>query len=182
MSLKDFHNRELWNVNEYLIKPELSELTSKQYAISQVTILNDIQKFYDDVLLFSPLSKFIKERFLNPACIQSDAIDAVYVYAHCQDNKMRQQKQKKFERTFSDPKFRFLPIFPNSSLREACNKNKIGWRLLITSDVFEIAEMFKDDISKREFLVPKYRAIEIPSNLSDLVLKNECAIRYYDPD
>ena len=64
---------------------------------------------------------------------------------------MRQQKQKKFERTFSDPKFRFLPIFPNSSLREACNKNKIGWRLLITSDVFEIAEMFKDDISKREF-------------------------------
>jgi hypothetical protein len=143
--------------------------------------MQEMRNRYDDVLLFSPVSEFFSERFLNPAFLQSDAVDKIYIYSKYIDAEMLRKKKEKIENTLKDPKIHFLPIPKNSNLYEVCNKNKIGWKMLVTPNIYEIADMFRSPISKREFLVPHYKYIEIPSNLSDLVLRNECAIRYYDP-
>lgn len=182
---KEIQSRKFFYMNEWLIHPKYTELTSEEYSALQLKIWRDLCKycFTKDIYRRADPTPFAKRTLMNPLFIESPNVTKVYIISRNVTDEQTKSKEDFIKRYFSHPKIEYISVPQNESKGQVLLEKNINWDVFIDDElpnIRDVAEKFKD-LTKKEFIIPEYGYNKMPQDLRFLIEARGGIITYFDP-
>jgi len=182
---KELMERNVYNINEWLIKPQYKELTSGQYSALQLKIFGSLTKdfFGTDIYKNMVPNDFAKRTIMNPIYIESNIIKKVYILSRSITKEQMESKKAFVEKYFKSPKVEFIDVRSLDKKGEVIKKLGINFDLFVDDElpnIRNVAEVF-DSLEGKEFLIPIYGYNKMQPDIQSLIEEKGGITIYYDP-
>jgi len=181
---KEVHNRNLFLIDEWLLKEEIKALPEAELKELRKKIFKNLlfDFFNTDFYSYLKPTEFAKRTIMNPLFMDNMRVNKVYIltrYIPAAKN-MVGFKKAFLEKWFNHPKVENIFIPSGKKKSDALKENNVVWNLFADDELKNIIDFIQNtDINGKEFLIPKFGYNKIDP-LTDLVIKEKGgAYSYY---
>lgn len=186
LSEKEIYSRKTKSLQEWLLKKNFMNLSSKEYAslmiLISIEMYNRINKATDIYRQLDP-TEFARRTINNKMYIGNNSIEKMIIMSKEISPEVGELKRKFIEENFRNPKVEYLGYSYEKTKADAISESKIVWNLLIDDDLSEIRKVAESEksLEDKEFLLPKYGYTNMDISLRLLIEGKGGAFTYYDP-
>jgi len=188
LTTEQIHDREFFFMNEWLIQKKFIELTSEEYAALSIKIrslFTSTMFNQPDIYGNSVPMEFAKKTLQNPLFLDSPNVSQVVILTRNVSDAQAESKERFIKKYFNHPKIKIITVRRGESKGQALLENNINFNVFVDDElpnIREVAELFRDNLNEKEFIIPKYGYNKnFPKELRFLIEENGGRITYFDP-
>lgn len=187
LTIEQIQSRQFFRMGEWLVQEKFKELSSGQYTTLQLKIhkmLTDDFFSRDDIYDNLEPTEFARRTLMNPLFIEDPKVTAVVILTRNLTKNQEESKERFIKKYFSNPKISVITVREGESKAEALREHKINFNIVVDDEIPNIrgiAEEYKDELEKREFIIPEYGYNKMPPELKLLIESKGGSFTYYNP-
>lgn len=187
LTTEEVQKRPCFRMGEWLIQSKYKELSSGQYTTLQLKIHKMITDDFfvrDDIYDNLQPTEFAKKTLMNPLFIEDPLVSSVVILTRSLTKSQEESKERFIKKYFSNPKISVITVRGNESKAQALRENKIYFDVVVDDEIPNIrgiAEEYRDELEKKEFIIPEYGYNKMPPDLKLLIEGKGGSFTYYNP-
>ena len=182
LTQEELQERNVYRLNEWLIKNKFRTLTSGQYTSLMKLIEGTMAKtFYSqDPYAHAIPNKFAIKTLLNGNYINNPSIKKVYILSRNATPGQAASKMNFIEKYFKHPKIEYIGLGMGSKGEYLASRN-IDFDLFIDDEIPNIRAIIETskDLNRKEFLIPEYGYNKLPPELDILIRERGATVSYF---
>ena len=122
---------------------------------------------------------------MNPLFIDDQTVKQVIILSRNVSKNQEKSKMEFIKKYFNHPKISYINVERGQSKADVLKSNNLSFDVFVDDElpnIRDMAEKFRDNLDKKEFIIPRYGYNEImPKELKFLIDAKGGSVTYYEP-
>jgi len=185
VKFEELQKRNMFRINEWLIKDEYKSLTPGQYADLQLKVIEKYRSlgFSGDFYSEGEPTDFARKTIMSDMFLENPNVKDVYILSRNVTEDQSISKMKFIASYMNHPKIHYINVNKDERKIDSLIENNIKFDVFIDDEIPNIREIAEKlpSLEGKEFMVPEYGYNKIPNDLRLLIEGKKGKITTYDP-